>query len=368
MSFSINGAKGFSLGNINKINTNVSDTKFHVNEANSISNVSNYNINNSNNVENMNLSNSSNGTETLDLNSSVTLNSSKSPAGIDYNQLKKDGYTAQGYTTYGDKVLITGYSKAGEKSRIYIYDNNTGNLSNVIILDNKSHVGGMSVDKNGILFVTKSGGKIETYNLKDLQKDFGNEKTIDFSDEKYAKYKIKNDINTGESEATLYCYDGKVYTATYSSVGTLKEITYSFENGMIKSNTRVISNDIASNIQGLSIYKDNKGKEYLVVASSSEHIGSRIRIYEKNGDHLKRIVSCNSKMEGLEGIKIDNKGNITGICEFGKQSVRDLGSVNDYIDRIKKSHVSLINNDFLFTIAGLVWDLQHADISKIIKA
>ena len=286
------------------------------------------------------------------------------PVTINYSQVRRDGYTVQGYTVYGDMTLITGYSKEGEKSRIFVFDNKTGELCNTIILNNKSHVGGMSVDENGILFVTKSGGKIDTYNLNALQEKFKDNEIIDFSDENISKeYKIENDINTGESEATLYCYDGKVYTATYGRKGTLKEISYSYntenpDQPRIESSVKVVSNNIASTVQGISIYKDQNGQEYLIAASSSEIIGSRIRIYEKNGDELKRVVSYNAKLDGLEGIKVDENGNIKGVCEYGDQSVNDLGNVDDYVNHVKKSHIDISPKDALFSLSGTWWDIQ----------
>ena len=276
---------------------------------------------------------------------------------LDYQEIMNDGFRVQGYTTYDGKTYISAYNHDGENSRIYVYDDN--GLSNVIILDNKAHVGGISIDNNGILFVTNSKGLIDTYNLESLKEQFINNKTIDFSTGQFNNYKIDNNINTLEDEATIYCYDGKLYTATYGFKGTIKEIEYSFKDGRINATSKVLSNNIASVIQGIALYKNDNGDEYLVTASSSKNIGSRIRIYKKDGNNLERVASFNSNIEGLEGISIDNNGNITGICEYKEQNVRDLGNVDDYVNIVSNSHINFKNNSILFALSGLVWDLKH---------
>ena len=276
---------------------------------------------------------------------------------IKYDEIKSDGFTAQGYTTYNGLTYISAYSDSGENSRIYVYDEN--GLANTIILDNTAHVGGISVDDNGILFVTRSGGKIDTYDLNSLSKELPNNEIVDFTSGEYDQYRIENNIDALKDVATLYCFDGKLYTATYANKGTIMEFDYSFKDGKIDATANLISDNAASVIQGLSVYQGDDGNQYLVAASSSDKIGSRIRIYRLEDNKLVRVASHNSRIPGLEGIHVDDNGNITGICEYGEQVVRDFGNVDDYVEIVDASHVDFLNNNFLFACSGLVWDLQH---------
>ena len=332
----------YKIKKVNSPSININSEKFS------------YDSKNKNNLTTINKTNN-NKVEIVDVD--VDSNSNLYSSTINYENIKTDGYTVQGYTTYNGKTIISAYNHDGKKSRIYVYDNISGELTQTIILNNTDHVGGISVDDtNGILYVTQKDGTIGSYDLKKLDEELGGEKLIDFSTGNYDKFKIENNINTGQDEATLYWYNGKLYTATYGLKSTIKEINVSYENGKINASIKTVSKEFASTTQGIAVYKDKNKNEYIFAAGSTKGLRSRIRVYKKEGDNYERISSYESKLEGLEGIKINNNGNLTGICEYGEQSVKNLGNVSYFINHSNKQNYA---SNALRSAAGLWWDQTH---------
>lgn len=329
-------------------------------------------------------------TETVDL-SELDANISDNLANLDYSEIKKDGFTVQGYTiadtsdhiTADGKVLVTAYDHRNfiekgmdnlqglvtgnkvevEPSRIYVYDNKTGELEGKIILNNHDHVGGATFDAiNQILYVTGSNGKVHSYDYTVLQQmiteakkdiDEGKTYTLDLTANSNYTFEIPNDINIKEdvegnenNMASVFFHDGKLYSVTFENTSKLIETEIDIQTtGEEKDEVQSISSehvaDLTSAVQGLAFTEQN-GKEYLVVASSVRLSESKLTLYEKEADGTyKEAAQKYISQSGLEGIYINN-GRITGIFEYENQEIKDMGSVEDLIeageDSLKDNH------------------------------
>ena len=339
-------------------------------------------------------------------------------AQLNYTEIETDGFTTQGYTIVEDKngnkkVLITAYDAGDDKtpiigkaidkakgyenqnSRIYIYDEETGELEGVIILDNKDHVGGITYDKeNGIVLVTSENGTVSTYNyskmidiLEEIKSKMPpNDSTIpkfDMNDDEYKDnledegIKIPNDINTWDATNqndiaeemglvqqgmdSIYYYDGKIYSCTFSTNGELicTEVEYEKDkNGNVigiseKGESNVIG-DLNGATQGLSIYEED-GKKYLISASSAWGSSkSRITKWEMTDDGLKEVGRKYIDHPGLEGIEINPEtGEITGVFEYNEKRVEIIGSKDDFNDEPQPQ------TDIWYKIGGGGWDASH---------
>ena len=80
-----------------------------------------------------------------------------------YQAIFNNGYTPQGITIVGNKVIISAY-KEDTYARLYIFNPDNNNFY-IVELDNKAHVGGVSYDDvNHVLLVTGSNGSVNAYN------------------------------------------------------------------------------------------------------------------------------------------------------------------------------------------------------------
>lgn len=124
---------------------------------------------------------------------------------IHYPEIDNDGFTAQGITTIDNKTFISAHGK--KNARLYIYDNITGDYIGYINLDQKSHVGGTTCDKdNNILYVTNGGGKYSTYDYNVIKKIIDNKKNYENDILKYDLKSINN-ISKDEFSEQLFNSD-----------------------------------------------------------------------------------------------------------------------------------------------------------------
>ena len=323
---------------------------------------------------------------------------------VDYSTIKEDGFLAQGYTIVTDengnsKVIISGHpideSDPDAKSRLYVYDKSSGKLEGYIILTGNDHVGGVTYDyDNGILFVAGDNGNVNTYNyqnmisiLNDSEGKEGNVPNIDLNNMDYEgnmygiNVQIPNDISvldainedyekTGNYENgmdSIYFHNGKLYSCTYGGTGELvcSEYTYGKDdNGkpcITSDKPSYVVGKLNGAVQGLAFYEDSDGTTYLVTASSSgntpiELIGSRLTKWIVNEDgSLQEVGYIYIWHDGLEGIEIDSDGNITGVFEYDKQKVEDLGNIDDF------SIIPDLISDVGLHIGGNNWDKKHGE-------
>ena len=306
---------------------------------------------------------------------------------LDYSKIVEDGFTPQGYTYIDGKLFVSAHYDSGyfgengqQNSRVYIFDAETGKLLGDIVLNNKNHVGGVSYDtENGIMFVAGDNGNVETYDYKELMNGFeepqfisdGNEielrldyenltgKEREIAKNNYDAVIIPNNLNVRDEVSegkdlfhkqdgmdTLYYHNGKLYSGTYARDGELVETSYGIvrdHNGNIievkDAETKVIGK-VGAAVQGMAFYKKD-GKTYLVTAASGMFVPSLVTVYEMTDDGIEKAGSKVIAREGLEGIYIDDYGNISGVYEEDKvfEEVQDdrpsdfqIGNVNDIKD------------------------------------
>lgn len=256
------------------------------------------------------------------------------------NGVGVDDFRIQGYTIAGDYYLISVYDKHGvSNSRVYIYDK-AGRCLGYMKLkskkDSKAHVGGITYDEErDILFITGKGGVVNTYKLKDVtdalnqvSKQTGKLPSISEN----ADLKIIQDgsVNiskyfdkTTSAATTYYSPDEKVlYVADCAGTGTLIKYSVSVTNkGISFGEGKVVSENFASCCQGVATYQDAKGKNYIYASQSygADH-DSVIKKYEVTSTGIKEVGATTISTPGLEGIQIDNQGNLSGVFENFKNS------------------------------------------------
>ena len=252
---------------------------------------------------------------------------------VEYDNIKEEGFTPQGYTVIDGKTYISAY-KHGENSKIYIYNNDTNSYEGSIILDEKVHAGGICCDKeNGILFVTGKGGFVLTYDynllqdaINTTQKNIDIPYVIDLTNNDLKNCRIENDIQASRMASINY-YNGSLYSTTFSATGEITKISYEYKDGKIIENNKSTV-DLGTATQGMTFYNQN-GQDYMILSSSSGVANSTLSIYEMNDDSYKLVGMKDFSQSGLEGIQCDNDGNIYGIFEFKEQKVQQISSVDE---------------------------------------
>ena len=304
---------------------------------------------------------------------------------MDYSNITEDGFTVQGYTiidgdgiTSDGKVLITAYCD-DVNSRVYIYNASTGEYEGKIILNNYDHVGGVTFDSiNQILYVTGSQGKVNTYDYKELslaieeaKRYIPDDYTIDLNNDDTRGYVIENNIsvrdlvsegrfNSQNGMDSIYYYNGVLYSSTYSGDGDLVRTEINIERDRLgnivsinESSSSIVAK-IGGAVQGLYFY-NQEGTDYLVTSSSAFGMSSKLTLFKINADGtLSKEGALKVEHKGLEGIHIDDYGNITGIFEYDDQSISNITT----IDELKNSTVDDILDNAL-NFAGSFWDLMN---------
>lgn len=302
---------------------------------------------------------------------------------IDYYQIFDDGWVVQGYTRVedesGSRIIISAHPKKEGNARLYIYDAKTGQLETFITLDHNDHVGGISYDSDHqILWVAGDGGTVHSYDYQNIIEIIAERKKGDLSpgetifDIDVQDYEgveipnniqIKNLISTDEHPQdgmdSIYYYDGKLYSCTYSATGELlvTDLTITRNNAgvEIQDNTAVVA-ELNGATQGLAVYEED-GKKYLITASSASYATSQSRLtkWEMNDGEIKPVGYRYIDHTGLEGIEIED-GYVRGVFEQGfsfwnqNQSTEILANVNDISEPANSSI------DSSLTFGGNIWD------------
>lgn len=280
---------------------------------------------------------------------------------VDYSNIEDDGYKPQGFAKKGDLIFISAYQK-DELSRVYIYNSETGEYEGKITLNNKAHVGGMGFDeKNNILYITNSKGRVNAYNYSEIEKYFSlykekfpdkecnliiaNPKESETSDSSLiptsvildGTLSVKDNTEKGAA-STLYYHDGRVYIGTFDGVNKGQMISYkvsydSEENQIVIDENATIKYDIPKNTQGIAVTEHN-GKQYLVTTQSIGIANSSITVFEiKDDGSTKEIGIKYYDDKGLEGIDIDENGNILGVFENGRNNTL-VTNMDDLLDSL----------------------------------
>ena len=294
-----------------------------------------------------------------------------------------DGYTSQGYTETDKYKVISAYKK-GEYSRLYYYDKETGEYIGYVELDNKAHVGGTTYDPDDdLIFVTGENGHVNCYDHKLIEQYITTIHSqesapvkIDLKNEEYKGIKVECDINIREElltddAATIYYYKGKVYVATYRAPGDLVSYDVSCDrnqNGDVTLDTgdmHLVSHNCPSATQGISIFEKD-GKTYVAFARSAKYSPSSVDVYELNDDETLGDFSGSITIphQGLEGIKVNDDGSITGIYEFEGSTTLDA-NIDNIIGNNKPNP-----NNVIYDIKAIIWNkfLHGLDSSSYAEA
>ena len=291
---------------------------------------------------------------------------------LNYQNIISDGYTPQGISKIDGQIFISAY-KIGERSRIYIYDDTTNAYKGVLVLNNSAHVGGISYDQeNDIIFVTGSNGKVNTYSYEKIKrvinnkfiKNNNNAFTIIFSDNENSAYyfQIDNDININFIEgmdskaATVYYYDDRVYVGSFE--GITSGILVSYELSYDKEKNTISTSDIKcgllpSSTQGIAITK-YKDSDYLITAQSISSSKSTITVFKREDSRYKvgRIYLDDI---GLEGIDVDEKGEVIAVFENGRNEV-----LSTNVEDLEKQFDSYsIVDEFMQDVMGLGYEAKQ---------
>lgn len=264
--------------------------------------------------------------------------------GIDYSNIYDDDFMPQGITIVGDKILVTAYdTDKKQNSRIYVYDKSNKDNDYTIILNNKTHVGGITYDKeNHVLLVTGSHGSVKAYDYdkisvvaqKNQKGSYEKEDiVVDLADEENYSIALNSNINMNYEEkangtyttkynsATTY-YDNetnKIYIGKFGKGGKIVcgDVEYDKTTGTynIKNEVSVAAD---SGIQGMSTYHKD-GKTYLVETRSYGENKTEVTVRDitKGIENDILVGSTTLDQEYGEGIYIDNKGQATIVHESG---------------------------------------------------
>jgi len=283
------------------------------------------------------------------------------------NDSMDSGYKAQGITEIDGKYFISAY-KDGAKSKIYIYDK-SGNYQGQIILENESHVGGMSYSEElGVMFVAGDEGTVTAYNYElindaiNIQQENPNKPfKIDFNKGNNGEFKIKNDQNVMESTkegktSTLYYYDGQLYAATFVGNGKGEMVTLDIDYDEKTNNityTQSTKTTIPEQTQGIAITEYNN-KKYLIVSQSySKYLDSNVLLYELNDSgEMTYKGKYYSSVEGLEGVKVNSDGSVIFVSEFDDKL--EVTTMEEIIKNVSnKEHYG---NEYLSSLVGEWYD------------
>ena len=118
---------------------------------------------------------------------------------LEYIEVQNDDFITQGITIIDNKTFISAYTKEkGVESRLYVYDNTTNKYLGYIILDQKSHVGGVTFDEeNNVMYVTNGRGNYSTYDYNVINNILEDSSNYNHG---LIKYKLTSINNISEEE------------------------------------------------------------------------------------------------------------------------------------------------------------------------
>lgn len=281
----------------------------------------------------------------------------------------KVDFRIQGYTVAGDYYLVTAYDHEGTlNSRVYVYDK-AGRCLGFVELkgdaDSKAHVGGITYDEEAdIIFITGKAGVVNTYRMKDIADSLNQvakktnklpsiTKTANLDIINSGSVDISSHFSKNTSAATTYYSSSEkaLYVADCAGSGSL--IKYSVtvgEKGVSFDKGTVVSRDFASCCQGVATYTDAKGNNYIYASQSyGANHDSVIKKYEITDTGLKEVGATTINTPGLEGIQIDNQGNLSGVFE----NFKDINNPNQTL------HLNVNSTDFSKTLNETRPDLEQ---------
>lgn len=229
----------------------------------------------------------------------------------------EDNLVPQGICTVSSYVLITCYTTSNDFSRVLIY-NFEGNLLNTVILDNKSHVGGIGYDSfHHLLFICDSHGTVSSYPFSEFIKgSLKNKRSYLVADDSLGGSFLNEDGRVVCSYLT--CFQSRLYVGSFNKKenGLVKVFDIVRERkGICLNYIREFT--VPSKIQGLEFYQEGNAL-YLFLSRSYTRIkDSEILLYSYSddvGDYTIPIFSF-SLPPMLEQITLDQEKNLLLLFE-----------------------------------------------------
>lgn len=256
---------------------------------------------------------------------------------VEYPEIAKEGYTAQGYAEIGDLIFITAYSK-GNNSRIFVYDNITKQFKMELEMDNNHHVGGITYDKeHDIIFITGHNGEVEAYDYTLLKQATYHGSGCGYSENNllvipkeqidWTGIKLESNISIYDkaktTDAATISYDEEdsaLYVSNYDVDGTLVKYNIDRKGNQVTAEEAEVNN-VGAAVQGIGFYEEN-GEKYMVTSSSALGTdGSLMTKYQYNSDTSSWDPISQKVLDhkGAEGFTIDSRGDITVVSEYEEQ-------------------------------------------------
>lgn len=192
----------------------------------------------------------------------------------------EDDLIPQGICWVSNYVFITCYTTSLNNSRVLMFDLE-GNLIRVIILSNRSHVGGISYDRlHDLIFICDSFGSVSSYPYKEF---------INGNVENKTNYKVADSslgggvlLEDGKLVCSyLSCFEGKLYVGSFNKRcnGLVKVFDIKKENTDI-SLKYVSEFVVPRKIQGIEFYR-TKDAVYMFLSKSYTRVrDSSLLIYK----------------------------------------------------------------------------------------
>lgn len=184
----------------------------------------------------------------------------------------------QGIEIVKSKIFITGYYENNENSKCYVLDK-SGNVRNIVTLDNNSHVGSIAYDEvNDLIWIPGNDGLLNAYKREDFIKKKEVEATYQFSGFSLdlKDYKDKNKLHI----AYIYIDNDNLYFGNFFINKSCIIKKYKIvKNGNMIDLQYVQTFTGPEKVQGMTLYKKDN-QEYLILSKSyGRHNSSQIYVY-----------------------------------------------------------------------------------------
>lgn len=332
---------------------------------------------------------------------------------IDVSDLP-DNYRFQGYTITDNYIYITAHDHDNEKPSVMLVYNHDGDYLGKVFLPigagGDAHVGGVSYDSlHNILYITGRNGDVLVLDNELIESAIEDQSDIDkgsfsFSMDDYDYFRIEDLIINNQDINLLYSipeeiqeylkttsdnlnaasvyYDEdtkKLYIPTFSANSKVYVFDVEFDkNGKPiykydkiygindATSSKVDDVDLPPAIQGVSIYTDDKGEQYLLTVSSYSSRDSVLVKYKINEDGSLTF-SGQKVLEGIKGaenmtingndVYINVENDVSGSHHqdggtfYRFDIIRDIdGSIEDYkylhaIEKLDSSASKYDNKD-----------------------
>lgn len=181
-------------------------------------------------------------------------------------------------------TFISCYTTNDEKSRVCMFNKN-GELLKEIILNNKSHVGGIGYDsKNNLIWLSSSKGKVNSYRYTEFIKgDISSEKSYSVCDSSLGGSFLLEDGNMVCSYLTVY--SNRLYVGSFNknTNGLIK--VFDIINDNYNISLKYVCEFIVPNkIQGITFYERDNTLYMFLSQSYTRVKDSKVLVYKYSDD------------------------------------------------------------------------------------